>query len=99
MEAVISYASFMLLCCAGQQVSLVTSTGDTPGADDGSDVAAVLLHDPATEQVTRLERNESGTFFRIFQANKWVLKKKAEAAAAKAATLKQAVQQQPVVAA
>jgi len=85
----------------GQQVSLVTSTGDTPGADDGSDVAAVLLHDSATEQVTRLERNESGTFFRIFQANKWVLKKKAEteAAAAKAAALKQAVQQQPVVAA
>jgi hypothetical protein len=79
----------------------VTATGDTPTADDGSDVAAVLLRDPATDEESRLERNEFGTFFRIFQANKWVLKKKAqaEAAAALTAERKGAVQQQPMVAA
>jgi hypothetical protein len=53
-------------------------------------MAAVLLTDPSSQEVTRLERNEAGSFYRIFQANKWVARKKkereeAEAAAAAAA--------------
>lgn len=34
--------------CAGRQVSIVTAAGGTPTAEDGSDVAAVLLTDAAT---------------------------------------------------
>lgn len=36
-------------------------------------------------QVTRLERNEAGSFYRVFQPNKWRLKKQAEAEAAQKA--------------
>jgi hypothetical protein len=44
---------------------------------------AVLLLDLGSGEVTRLERNEQGSFFRIFQPNKWLIKKQqAEAAAA-----------------
>jgi hypothetical protein len=35
--------------------------------------------------VTRLERNEAGSFYRVFQANKWRLKKQKEAEAAQQA--------------
>uniref|UniRef100_A0A383VZZ7 Calcineurin-like phosphoesterase domain-containing protein n=1 Tax=Tetradesmus obliquus TaxID=3088 RepID=A0A383VZZ7_TETOB len=80
----------------GRRVSLVTAAGTQPVADDGSDVAAVLLTDSANPEVTRLERNEAGSFYRIFQANKWVARKKKEreeaAAAAAAAAAAQAQQ-------
>lgn len=61
-------------------------------ADDGSDVAAVLLTDSANPEVTRLERNEAGSFYRIFQANKWVARKKKEREEAAAAAAAQAQQ-------
>jgi hypothetical protein len=67
-------------------VSLVTASGGAPQADDGSDAVAVVLTDPATGDSTRLERNEQGSFYRVFQANKWRLKKQAEAEAAAAAS-------------
>jgi hypothetical protein len=39
----------------------------------------------AAGEVTRLERNEAGSLYRVFQPNKWKLKKQAEAEAAAAA--------------
>lgn len=62
-----------------------TVDGGCPGAADGSDAAAVVLQHPTTQEVTRLGRNEQGTFFRIFQPNKWRLKKQQEQEAAEAA--------------
>ncbi|KAI8474051.1 MAG: Metallo-dependent phosphatase-like protein [Monoraphidium minutum] len=60
----------------GKDVSLVTADGGAPAADDGSDAAAVLLTDRASGEVTRLERNEWGTFFRVYQPNRWAAKQK-----------------------
>jgi hypothetical protein len=48
----------------------------------------VVLTDPTTGDTTRLERNEQGSFYRVFQAIKWRLKKQAEAEAAAAAAAK-----------
>jgi hypothetical protein len=62
-----------------------TADGGCPAAADGSDAAAVVLQHPTTQEVTRLGRNEQGTFFRVFQANKWRLKKQQEQEAAAAA--------------
>ncbi|KAF6253281.1 Metallo-dependent phosphatase-like protein [Scenedesmus sp. NREL 46B-D3] len=62
----------------GRQVSLVTAAGAQPAEDDGSDVAAVLLTDPSSQEVTRLERNGVGSFYRIFQTNKWIARKTKE---------------------
>ena len=67
---------------AGRQASLVAASGGPPAADDGSDAVAVVLTDPASGATTRLERNEQGTFYRVFQPNKWRLRKQAEAEAA-----------------
>lgn len=67
---------------AGQTVSLVDAHGAPPTLEDGSDAVAVQLTDANKQQSTRLERNEHGTFYRVFQPNKWRLKKQAEAAAA-----------------
>lgn len=69
----------------GRQASLVTQGGGPPQAEDGSDAVAVVLTDPATGATTRLERNAQGSFYRVFQPNKWRLKKEAEAEAAKQA--------------
>jgi hypothetical protein len=66
-------------------VSFLTATGGAPQADDGSDAVAVVLTDLATGNTTRPERNEQGSFYRVFQANKWRLKKQAEAEAAASA--------------
>jgi len=65
-------------------VSVEAADGRPPVRDDGADLAALVLTHPDGGEVTRLGRNEAGTFFRVFQANKW-RKKKAEAAAAAAA--------------
>lgn len=73
------------VCCTGRQASLVTQGGGPPQAEDGSDAVAVVLTDPATGATTRLERNAQGSFYRVFQPNKWRLKKEAEAEAAKQA--------------
>jgi hypothetical protein len=69
----------------GKTVTLVTADGGAPRAADGSDVAAVLLARDGEGEVERFERNEFGGFFTIYQHNKWVARKKAEAEAAAAA--------------
>jgi hypothetical protein len=87
----------LAVCPAGRQVSVVTAAGSQPKADDGSDVVAVLLVDPASQEVTRLERNEAGSFYRIFQANKWVARKKQEREEAEAAAAAAAAEAQQLV--
>lgn len=72
-------------------MSVVDAQGRAPTSEDGADVAAVLLTDAASGAVTRLERNEAGSFYRVFQKNKWVARKKAEAEAAAAALAQAAV--------
>lgn len=62
----------------GRQVAAIAADGGRSTACDGSDVAALVLTDPVTQETTRLERNEAGSFYRIFQPNKWVLKKQKE---------------------
>jgi hypothetical protein len=57
-------------------VSLVAAGGAAPAADDGSDVEAVLLRDRESGEVSRLERNEWGSFYRVFQPNKWAAKQR-----------------------
>lgn len=52
---------------------------------DGSAAVAVEVLDSSGEIVRRAERNSHGTFFQIFQPNKWVLRKQKESAEAKAA--------------
>lgn len=66
-------------------MALEAADGQPPQAADGSDAVAVVLTDPTNGEVTRLERNEQGSFFRVFQPNKWRLKKQQEAEAAAAA--------------
>lgn len=61
-------------------MSLVTADGGSPQDEDGADAAALVLYNAATQETTRLERNDNGGFYRIFQHNKWVAKKRAEAA-------------------
>jgi hypothetical protein len=66
----------------------VAAGGAPPVASDGCDVDAILLTDRASGEVARIERNEWGTFFKVFQANSWEKKRKealARAAAAGAA--------------
>jgi hypothetical protein len=75
----------------GRSVALVDAAGQPPRAEDGADLAAVLLTDPSSGEVTRLGRNEAGSFFRVFQHNKWVAKKKAEAEALAAAAAAEVV--------
>lgn len=70
----------------GRRVSMVTAAGGAPDPlGDGSDVAAVVLTDRSGESV-RLLRNEAGSFYRVFQPNKWRLKQQ-EAMAASAAAM------------
>jgi hypothetical protein len=78
-------------------VSLVNAAGTQPTDDDGSDVAAVLLTDPSSQEVTRLERNEAGSFYRVFQKNKWVARKQKEREEAEAAAAAAAAQAQQLV--
>lgn len=80
-----------LVCFAEHQVSLVTADGGKPHEEDGSDAAAVLLYNSATQETTRLERNDTGGFYRLFQHNKWVARKQAEAAQKAAEQQAQAV--------
>lgn len=69
---------------SGKDVSVVAAGDAPPAAFDGSDVMAVLLRDRETGEAQRLERNEWGTFFRVYQPNKWAAKR-AEAQAREAA--------------
>ncbi|GBF87795.1 calcineurin-like phosphoesterase [Raphidocelis subcapitata] len=71
----------------GKHVSLVAAGDAPPARDDGSDAVAVLLRDPSTGETSRIGRNERGTFFRVFQPNKWEAKRREaqERAAAAAA--------------
>lgn len=62
-----------------------TRGGSSPEKEDGSDLAALITTHPDTGEVTRLGRNEAGTFYRVFQPNKWVKKQQEKAAAAAAA--------------
>lgn len=55
----------------GKDVSLVAADGAPASAFDGSDAAAVVLTDRETGEASRLERNEWGSFYRVFQPNKW----------------------------
>ncbi len=65
---------------------MVTAAGGAPDPlGDGSDVAAVVLTDRSGESV-RLLRNAAGSFYRVFQPNKWRLKQQ-EAMAASAAAM------------
>jgi hypothetical protein len=89
---VIDHHAISFLLRAGRQVSLVNAAGMQPTADDGSDVAAVLLTDPSSQEVTCLEKNEAGSFYRVFQQNKWVARKQKEREEAAAAAAGQAQQ-------
>lgn len=62
----------------------MTASGAPPSAPDGADAAAVLLRDAASGEVARIERNDAGTFYRVYQPNKWAAKR-AEAQARAAA--------------
>jgi hypothetical protein len=57
-------------------VSVVGAGGRPPSAFDGADVVALELRDRDSGEVTRLERNEWGTFFRVFQKNSWEKKRR-----------------------
>jgi 3',5'-cyclic AMP phosphodiesterase CpdA len=52
---------------------------------DGAEAAVVVICGPDGAEVERVPRNDAGGFYRIFQPNKWRLKKEQEAAAAAAA--------------
>lgn len=74
----------------GKDVSLVAADGGPPTQYDGSDAVAVLLRDRETGEEQRMERNEWGSFYRVYQPNKWAAKRReaqerAAAAAAAAA--------------
>jgi hypothetical protein len=75
----------------GKDVSLVGEGDAPPKADDGADAVALLLRDRATGEVTRMARNEWGTWFRVYQPNKWAIKVAEARAAAAAAAQKTAV--------
>jgi 3',5'-cyclic AMP phosphodiesterase CpdA len=47
---------------------------------DGADAAVAVIYGADGSEVERVARNEQGGFFRIFQPNKWRLKKEKEAA-------------------
>jgi hypothetical protein len=49
----------------GRPFELVNAQGGKPSAVDGSDVAAVVLTDSETGEVTRLERNACGSFYQV----------------------------------
>jgi hypothetical protein len=62
----------------GGRVRLVDASGYEVDAitTDGSDAVAVEVVDLETgEVVRRAERNAAGTFYQIFQPNKWVARK------------------------
>lgn len=61
----------------GTNMRLVDGQGREVDAinTDGSVAVAVELTHPQTGEVQRIERNMYGTFFTIFQPNKWVMKK------------------------
>lgn len=66
----------------GAEVRLVDAAGGAVDgvATDGAAAVAVELVDPVVGAVVaRAERNAAGTFYQIFQANKWVARKKKEA--------------------
>ena len=72
----------------GKDVRLVAADGASPpAADDGADAAEVVLVDRATGEVAaRVPRNAAGSFYRVFQPNKWAAKRaEAQARAAEAA--------------
>ena len=51
---------------------------------DGADAAVVVICSAdGREELERVPRNEAGGFYRIFQPNKWRLKKEKEAAVKK----------------
>ncbi|KXZ48613.1 hypothetical protein GPECTOR_26g516 [Gonium pectorale] len=70
---------------------LLRADGSPSEREDGADVAEVQVLEPNGEVRESLPRNPQGAFFRIFQPNKWRLKRQqkmqAEAEAAKAQAL------------
>ena len=50
---------------------LEDAAGKAVVTGDGLDAAFVVLRDVATGEEQRFPRNEQGTFYRIFQPNKW----------------------------
>lgn len=54
---------------------------------DGEAVAAVELRDQSGRVTQRVDRNQEGGFFQVFQQNKWRLRKQREAAARAAAAV------------
>lgn len=85
-------AAVGLVCASlpeGAHVSLVDAAGAPVDgvATDGSAAAALVVRagGPGGAEVDRVERNAEGGFFRVFQTNKWAVRKAREAAEAAAA--------------
>lgn len=73
----------------GSRVRLVDAAGAEVDAvhGDGANAVALEVLDPGNgEVVQRVERNQQGGFFVVFQPNKWRLRKAKEAAEAAAAS-------------
>lgn len=70
---------------AQRTLRIVDSDGKEVPDEDASAAAALELVDTVSSEVERIERNERGSFFRIFQPNKWRMKKEKEAAMAQGA--------------
>jgi len=67
-------------------VKLLDASGQPATATDGSDVATVVAYDSKTGESQLFPRNEDGCFYKVYQPNKWRIKKmKQEVAAAAAA--------------
>jgi len=62
----------------GWEVRLVDARGEVVDSGDGSAAVAVQLTRESTREVQRYERNEAGTFYRVFQPNKWQMQARAE---------------------
>lgn len=70
----------MTLDVAGAEVRLLDDAGHDVTQDvqgSGACVSCVQLVDPGSGEVLRdFPRNEWGTFFQVFQPNKWKLKRR-----------------------
>ncbi|GIL77319.1 hypothetical protein Vretifemale_6793 [Volvox reticuliferus] len=69
----------------GCSLVLLGANGQPAEQEDGADVAEIRVLEPNGELREAIPRNSSGAFFRIYQPNKWRLKRQQAAEASKKA--------------
>uniref|UniRef100_A0A061QWZ0 Calcineurin-like phosphoesterase n=1 Tax=Tetraselmis sp. GSL018 TaxID=582737 RepID=A0A061QWZ0_9CHLO len=75
-----SAVGVVCLDTAGRQVRMVDEQGNKVSDEGAAAATAVELIDEGSGETERITRNHQGTFFQIFQPNKWRLRKAKQAA-------------------